>query len=143
MDWHGLIGMTKEQLQQAKTHFAPDKNLSVVVEECDLPLLGKLSKAIDEVKPKGLHALLFRTQDEPLFPTAPKLLDIPWKVGNYYRVNLQLHFEQDAADKERQNPTLGEKGERSPKGRPPSWAVCLTSNAEERANGLQADYGTL
>ena len=105
---------------------------------------GQAIKAIEEVKPKGLHALLFRTQDEPLFPTAPKLLeDIPWKVGNYYRVNRQLHFEQDAADKERQDPTPGEKGERPPKGRPPSWAVCLTSNAEERANGLQADYGTL
>ena len=24
MDWHGLIGMTKERLQQATTHFAPD-----------------------------------------------------------------------------------------------------------------------
>ena len=143
MDWYGLIGMTTEQLQQATAEMPQDKNLLIVVEEQDLPLLCKLTKAIEEVKPAGLHVLLFRTNDEALFPAAPKVAgEVPWIVGNYHRINRPLHFEQDVSDKKRPEDGDGALG-RPPRGRMPSWAVCMTSTAQQRTNALQPEYGTL
>jgi len=141
LDWHHLLAMGKTQLQQTLATAQRKKNLLIVLEEQEIPLLRKLVPAVEEMDPDGIFLLILKQEDEPLFPAGPALAEkIPWTMGHIMRLSRPLHFEQGSKRPAGQEPSVQFQ---APGGRPPAWAWACSGTAAQRSNMLQADYGVL
>mmetsp|Transcript_26790 Transcript_26790/g.48140 ORF Transcript_26790/g.48140 Transcript_26790/m.48140 type:complete len:102 (-) Transcript_26790:81-386(-) len=87
--------MDKTQLQQTLATVQRKKNLLIVLEEQEMPLLRKVVLAVEEMDPDGIFLLILKQEDGQLFPAGPTLAEkIPWNMGSIMRLSRPLHFEQ-------------------------------------------------